>query len=298
MAAARRVGRQMIWAAMKRFEEHALVFRPAAARGVAKFCALIALSAAPAHGETLRAHYSLSLIGLSIGSASASGVIEARNYRVDISTKTTGLANLINNTKVAATASGVLAAAGPAPASYANSTSNSNESRIVRMSLNANVVRVLEVNPEPWDASVRVPVSESARRHIVDPVSALIMAVPPGEPLTGPSACNRTIPVFDGVTRFDVRLSYMGARNVQTKGYAGPVTICSARYTPIAGHRTDSSATKYMAENHEMDVWLAPMPDAHVVVPYHIDIRTSAGMLVIDAAEFQIGQRQASSGAR
>jgi hypothetical protein len=50
-----------------------------------------------------------------------------------------------------------------------------------------------------------------------------------------------------------------------------------------------------MAENRDMNVWLAPLPEAHVVVPLHIDIRTGAGQLVIDASEFQIGQRRADS---
>jgi hypothetical protein len=258
--------------------------------------ALFLLAPPPVKSETLRAHYSLSLLGFSIGNASASGVIEPRNYKIDIAMRTTGLAKMINNTKGSASASGALLHEGPAPAAYANTMSNSNETRTVRMSLGSNAVRSVEVTPPPWDAAYRIPVNESATRNIVDPVSALIMSVPDGQPLTGPSACNRTIPVFDGVTRFDVRLSYVDTRSVRTRGYAGPVSVCSARYTPISGHRPDSSSTRYMAENGDMDVWLAPLPNARAVVPYHIDIRTSAGMLTIDAAEFQIGQRQAYSG--
>lgn len=267
-----------------------------ARRRVAPLCGLAALCAQPAVAETLRAHYALSLMGLSIGSAFASGVVEPQAYRVDIAMRTTGLANLVNSTKGSAMAMGGLTTGGPSPASYANTTSNSDETRTVRMSLSGNTVRAVEVKPAPWDTAARVPVSETARKHIVDPVSALIMSVPPGEELTGPAACNRTIPVFDGVTRFDVQLSYAGARTAQTKGFTGPVTVCAARYTPIAGHRPDSASTRFMAENHDMSVWLAPLPNAHVVVPIHIDIRTAAGMLVIDAAEFQIGQHQASSG--
>jgi hypothetical protein len=257
-------------------------------------CLTLAL-ASPVYAETLRAQYSLSLIGFSIGSAFASGVIEPRNYKVDIAVHTSGLANLISNTKAAATASGALSQGGPAPANYANTMSVSSETRIVRMSLGANSVRALEVLPEPWDAAIRVPVSESNKRNILDPVSALIMSVPDGKALTGPAACDRNIPVFDGIVRFDVRLSYIDTKIVRTKGYAGPVSVCSVRYTPISGYRPDSSSTKYMAENHEMAVWLAPLPNARVLVPYRIDVQTSAGMLTIDAAEFQIGQRQALS---
>jgi hypothetical protein len=260
----------------------------------AALCAL-ALASTPVCAETLKANYSLSLIGFSIGNAVASGVIEPRSYKVDIAMRTSGLANLINNTKGSASASGILSHAGPAPANYANTMSNSNETRIVRMSLGSNTVRALEVRPEPWDAAVRIPVTESNKRNILDPVSALIMSVPEGQAMTGPAACNRNIPVFDGVTRFDVRLSYVDTKIVRTKGYAGPVSVCSVRYTPISGHRPDSNSTRFMAENNDMAVWLAPLPNAHVLVPYRIDIHTSAGMLTIDAAEFQIGQRQALS---
>ena len=275
------------------------LFQGAAARrrlaGAALTCAALACAAAcpGASAETIKAHYSVSLIGLSIGSASASGVIEPQSYRVDIGLRTTGLANLVNSAKGAATATGALAELGPVPATYANSTANATETRTVRMALAANAVRALEVKPEPWDAPVRIPVTDSNKRNIVDPVSALIMRVPEGAPLVGPAACNRAIPVFDGVTRFDVQLSYVETRNARTRGYIGPVSVCAARYTPISGHRPDSASTKFMAENGDMSVWLAPLPNAHVVVPLRIDMRTAAGMLVIDASEFQIAQRQA-----
>ena len=151
------------------------------------------------------------------------------------------------------------------------------------------------MKPEPWDAAQRLPVNAEHKQHIIDPVSALIMSVPAGQELVGPTACNRTIRVFDGVTRFDVQLRYVETRTAKTKGFAGPVSVCAAHYTPIAGHRPDSTVTKYMAENQEMSVWLAPLAEAHVVAPLRIDIKTSAGMLSIEAVEFNIARRQASS---
>jgi hypothetical protein len=257
-------------------------------------CAGISV-AGGARGETLRAHYALSLMGLPIGSAYANGSLEPRAYRVEIGMRTTGLANLVNNTKGAASASGGMTPGGPQPASYANTTSNSDETRTVRMALSGNTVRSVEVRPAPWDIEARVPVDEDAKRHILDPVSALIMSVPPGEAMTGPSACNRTIPVFDGVTRFNVTLYYAGEQTIDARGYSGPVAVCTARYMPIAGHRPDSASTRYMTNNRDMTVWLAPLPEAHVVVPIYMDIGTAAGKLIIEAAEFQIGQRRAQS---
>jgi hypothetical protein len=262
-------------------------------RASAVLAALLSCAGA-AQAETIKAHYALTLMGLSIGSAFASGVVD-RNYRIDISMRTTGLANLVSNTKGAATASGGLSAVGPSPSAYANTTSNEDDVRTVRMSLAGNAVRMVEVKPEPWDADQRIPVTDGNKKRVVDPVSALIMSVAQGQELAGPAACNRTIAVFDGVTRFDVALAYAGEHVASTKGFSGPVAVCSARYTPIAGHRPDSKSTRYMAENRDMNVWLAPLPEARAWVPIHIDIKTAAGDLVIDASEFQIGSKRADS---
>ena len=42
-------------------------------------------------------------------------------------------------------------------------------------------------------------------------------------------------------------------------GYSGDVLVCAARYNPIAGHRTGRKSTQFMADNKDMEVWLAPV---------------------------------------
>ncbi|NDA46655.1 MAG: DUF3108 domain-containing protein [Alphaproteobacteria bacterium] len=279
--------------ALRRLRDHIRSTRDA---GVALGVLSCLFSINSAQAETLKAHYGMTLMGLSIGTAYASGYVEPKAYRIEIGMRTTGLANLVNSAKGAATATGAMSLMGPSPAAYSNSITNSEETRTVRMSLSGNAVRAVDIRPEPWDLPARVPLGDTARRHVVDPVSALIMSVPAGQELSGPAACERTISVFDGVTRFDVSLSYAGSQTVEAKGYAGPVVVCTARYTPIAGHRPDSASTRYMSENHDIHVWLAPLPETHVVLPIHIDIGTAAGELSIDASEFTLGQRRADSG--
>jgi Protein of unknown function (DUF3108) len=251
----------------------------------------VALIAPAASAESIRATYALSLMGIPIGVASAAGFIDAHAYKLEIAMRTSGLATLVNSSKGAATATGKFAADGPSPATFAHTIANSGEMRTVRMALADKSVRQVEVNPEPWDAAVRLPVTEEQKRRVFDPVSALIMAVPAGEQLVGPSACNRTIPVFDGIARFDVHLSYVEMRSVHTRGYMGPVSVCSARYLPISGHRPDSQSTKFMAENREISVWLAPLSSARVVFPLRIDLRTAVGMMSIEASDFQVGAK-------
>ncbi len=47
-----------------------------------------------------------------------------------------------------------------------------------------------------------------------------------------------------------------------------------------------------MAENRDLEVWLAPVEQAHVVVPYYIKVGTKSGTLVIQAVDFHIAQQR------
>ena len=194
---------------------------------------------------------------------------------------------MVSNVKLALAATGSLRKGGLAPSTYATTSANSIGSRTVRMSLDCGNVKAVEIFPPFEDKEGRIPVTEANKRNIVDPTSALIMPVPEGESLVGPAACDRTIQVYDGYVRFDVALHYVGVRDVSVKGYSGPVSVCSARYIPIAGHKRDSKSTKFMAENRDIEAWLAPLERAHVVVPLHVALMTLAGDAVIDAVDFR-----------
>jgi hypothetical protein len=146
----------------------------------------------------------------------------------------------------------------------------------------------VDITPPFEDKPDRVPVRDKDKRGIVDPVGAFIIAVPGADPLVGPAACSRTIPVFDGFTRFDVRLAYVGQRRVTATGYSGPVAVCALRYVPIAGHRPDRPGTKFMAENKNIEMWLAPIESARVLLPYRISVKTMIGTAVIEASEFKV----------
>jgi hypothetical protein len=243
----------------------------------------------------VRARYSVSLLGLPIGTATANGSIDASAYKIQIDTKLTGLAAVMSSFKAAMASSGAIGASGPLPAAYASTTATDKETRTLRMALDAGNVKGLEIAP-PWidPRPGRIPVTDADKRHILDPISAMFLPVRAGESPTGPAACNRSIPIFDGYSRFVVTMSYVGQRQVKTRGYNGPVAVCAARYVPVSGHRPDRKATKFMAENKQIEAWLAPVGGANVVVPLHVSMATMAGTAVINAEEFTVGDSQAA----
>lgn len=272
---------------MADFKRKASLRTPFRALGLAS--ALVFVSGAiSVFADEFRARYTVTLMGFHIGEAAAVGSLGPANYRIDLNAKLTGIAAMVSNIKLALAATGALRKSGPAPSTYATTSANSIGSRTVRMSLDAGNVKAVEIFPPFEDKEGRIPVTEANKRNIVDPTSALIMPVPEGEPLVGPAACDRRIPVYDGYVRFDVALHYVGVRDVSVKGYSGPVSVCSARYIPISGHKRDSKSTKFMAENRDIEAWLAPIERAHVVVPLHVALMTLAGDAVIDAVDFSV----------
>ena len=86
------------------------------------------------------------------------------------------------------------------------------------------------------------------------------MAVPGTGDLIGPAACNRTLPIFDGGVRFDITLAFTGDPAGQGRR-ATPARWRSVRRATSRspGHRPDRPATKFMTDNKEMEVWLAPV---------------------------------------
>lgn len=262
---------------------------------------LLVPSAGPAlaNAERLDVKYSVRMIGLPLGSAGLSANLDPANYNIEVSARLAGLATIVSRAEGVAQSSGAISQGRLVPRAYATTSSNSKETRTVRMSMTAGAVRAVDIAPPLEPHPRRVPVTEAHKRGVVDPLSALVMPVAGRGPLTGPAACDRTLPVFDGYARFDVRLSYAGARDIRTPAYSGPVAVCTARYTAISGHREDRASTKYMENNRNMEVWLMPVESARVVTPYKISVATQMGTVVIEATKVSFatsgdGSRSAS----
>jgi hypothetical protein len=257
-------------------------------RGAAFVAAAWSCGSVDARAEMLHATYNVSLVGLQIGVANLDANLTPTSYAIDARAKITGLAYWFSRARGASSGQGAIVNNRVVPATFATIASNASMTRTIRMSLSANAVKDVDITPPFDEKPDRVPLTEKDEQGVVDPVGAVVMPVPAKGPLVGPDSCDRKIPVFDGYTRFDVDLTYVGQREVSTKGYKGPVAVCAVRYTPIAGQRRDRPATKFMADNKDLEVWLAPVAGAHVLMPFRISARPMIGMTVIEASEFRL----------
>jgi Protein of unknown function (DUF3108) len=258
------------------------------------FAVFAAAALAPAVGaraDVLHASYSVSLIGLPIGAADLNAELSPTSYSIRADARLTGLAKLFANARGASAGQGSIVGGHVSPATFATIAASSNMTRTIRMAIAGNAVTGVDIAPPFVDKPDRVPLGPHDEQNIVDPVGAVVFPAPASGPLVSPAACNRRIPVFDGYTRFDIDLTYVGERNAKAKGYDGPVAVCSIRYVPISGHSRDRPATKFMAENKDLEVWLAPIARDRLLIPFRVSARTMIGTTVIEASEFRVDDK-------
>jgi hypothetical protein len=247
---------------------------------------------ADARADVLHASYRVSLIGLPIGAVNLYADLTPTSYSIAGDAKVTGIAKLfVANAHGASAGKGAIVQGRVSPASFATIAADSHMTRTIRMALAGNAVTGIDISPPFQDKPDRIPLGPGDKRGVVDPVGAVILPAPASGPILSPAACNRKVPIFDGYTRFDITLSYVGERTVSAKGYDGPVVVCAARYVPISGHQPDRPATKFMADNKDLEVWLAPIASDHVLFPFRVSVRTMIGTTVVEAQEFRLDEK-------
>jgi hypothetical protein len=133
-----------------------------------------------------------------------------------------------------------------------------------------------------------VPVTQTNRQGIVDPLTAMLFFAAAGEGLAR-DVCRHTLPVFDGQQRYDLKLAFKRMDKVTAeKGYAGPVVVCSVSYEPLAGHRPSTPLIKYLSEGREMEMALAPVAGTRLLAPFRMLVESALANLVIEANQFEV----------
>lgn len=259
----------------------------------------VAAAGAQAADMTLKADYLITIAGITIGKVNAEGRFTDSGYAATISGQTYGISRFVSDAHAVLAGNGRIRGSHIAPASYNLDTDEKGFRTHVSMAMRAGAIVNLSTAPHLMPYPDRVPVTPNHKRDVVDPVGAFVAVVNQPVATTGPSACNRTVRVFDGWQRYDVKLSFKGSKHVNNSSgaYSGEVFVCGARYVPVAGHRPGRDSVQYMADNKRLEVWLAPVDGTRVLIPYRILIGTQVGDLVIISRDFTVSatERQASA---
>ena len=262
------------------------------------FTLITATAGDRAHAEgNLDASYIISFARIPVGEITATAVFGQSEYAMSAQARAGGvLKALLVDGEASFSTQGTIKDGHPVPTTFTSKIVSNAETLDVTMVLDEGG-NVKELTATPPPSSDRVPVTNSNRQGIVDPLTALLFsAAAAGEGLSQ-EACRLTLPIFDGHQRYDLKLAFKRMDEMKAeKGYAGPVVVCSVRYEPIAGHRANISLVKYLSEGREMEIALAPIAGTRLLAPFRLSVVSTLANLMIEAIRFEAIMAPAPAG--
>jgi hypothetical protein len=239
--------------------------------------------------STVNAVYHLSWLGVNIGDFKIRSSITNRQYSMqanaDVSVffgtfKWQGVTN----------SRGLMTANGPIPQNYTFRYSTNNRSESVELRFQQRMVQDIIINPPQHPGSRHVPITAAHLQNVVDPLSAIVLLSQARLNRRGGDACDKRLPIFDGKTRYDLVLTPKGTRSIGGAGkLRGTAYVCGVHYVPIAGHKMGKhNENDYATGNTGIEVWLVPVPEAGLLVPYYVHVPTPAGTASMVTAKFDV----------
>ncbi|MEZ5890934.1 MAG: DUF3108 domain-containing protein [Xanthobacteraceae bacterium] len=241
---------------------------------------------AAAQGK-LDARYTASLAGIPIGRGAWVIDISNGKYVAAASGMTVGLVRLFASGQGSGAARGSVRNGHFNPSTYASSIVYDQRAEDLRIVLQNGTVKDVSINPQPPPHPDRIPVPDAHRRGVVDPMTAALIRVAGRDDPVSAEACQRTIAIFDGRMRYDLKLAFKRLESVRAhRGYEGPVVVCAVQFFPMSGYVPHRHSIIYLKDLRDAEVWLAPVAGTRVLVPYKFLLPTSFGLGVLEATQF------------
>jgi uncharacterized protein DUF3108 len=257
----------------------------------ASLAATLAFIAGPAHAQGgLEAAYTISAARIAVGSATLSGRIGPEEYAISMSGRTGGLLRVLTSGEGSMTVTGTVSAGKLSPLRYTSKTTADDDTLAVTMTFKDGNVSELEATAPPAGDD-RVALTPEHRRQVLDPLTALLVPAA----ADGETVCRRTLPIFDGRRRYDLKLAFKRIEQVKAEaGYAGPAVICAVAFEPIAGHRRASPLLSFLTDGRDVEMALAPIVGTGVLAPFRIAATYMLGNVVMQATRFEAASTNAS----
>jgi hypothetical protein len=231
----------------------------------------LAASALPAHAESFRADYSVTLLGLPVAKARFDSTFTDDRFVIEGSLQSSGLARIFDRTRGTTRVEGAIHRGEVRPRAFRSNYESGRKKSRTTIRFARGGVSSYENTPEPRRGNTWVPVSESHLRAALDPLSStLIRTDDPAK------VCNRTVSIFDGEMRADLRLTPRAAPK------DGRVT-CDARFVPVSGYRKGRKQIDFLQNESRITISFARLGGTGFYTPVDASIGTQIGTLRVTA---------------
>jgi hypothetical protein len=244
------------------------------------------VSAAHAFAQgSIEAAYAISIARIPVGTLTMSFIAKETEYSISGSARVTGAVRVLSNGEGSSIARGAIKDGNLIPRTFESKSTFEGDPPEVKMAFEDGNVAKLEVPPLGQD---RVPLTAAHLVGVIDPLSALLIPAPQtSEGLTAQPCQGRTLSIFDGALRYDLKLNFKRLDKIEAKeGYTGPVLVCGVSLVPIGGHQESNTLLKFFT-SREMEALLAPVTFMRAVMPVRVVVESMLVNLVVRATRFE-----------
>jgi len=226
-----------------------------------------------------RTDYSIRLSGLPVATATFRTEFNGNRYVISGTLQSAGLTDIFSSTKGTTSVSGIVSRDRLRATRYSVNYSSGKRSRAIDVTFhNGNVIEA-SMKPPRRKPKNWVPVTNADMRSVLDPISGLIIPA-------GSRICPKTLPIFDGESRLDLKLTSKGTKPYSTKGFEGEAVVCGLRFVPKSGYRKGRDDVEYLRKLSTMEIWFAKAEGANVYAPVYVQIPTRLGSVTVSATRF------------
>ena len=255
------------------------------AAGLAFAPVVAAAGAALAQGK-LEASYTISVARIPVGNITFSAGIGAADYTISMTGRASGVLRVLASGEATSFTVGTIRDGRLTPSRYTSRATADDDTLDVTMTFEDGNVKDLTVSAPP-PAPDRVDAGEDLRRQVVDPLTAILIPAPDGG--VAEAACQRTLAIFDGRRRYDLKLAFKRIDTVKAeRGYAGPAVVCAVAFQPIAGHRRSSPLVNFLSEGRDVEMTFVPIAGARVLAPFRVTVVNMLGNIMVQASRFEV----------
>lgn len=192
-----------------------------------------ALLAPRADARELDLSYAIYFGGFSVAEFDSRIEYSAADYRVTTRARSTGILDYFFPIEVTSEGVGLLAEGRVRPGMFRSTGTYDGEPRRISLKSRTGVPPEVSIHP-PRDPEKRDAVPEALQLGTVDPYAAVVALAlkSDGHP------CEAELPVFNGRTRTDFRLTRAGTDSLLKTDYSafsGPADVCEVKYETLAG---------------------------------------------------------------
>ncbi|MBV2141986.1 DUF3108 domain-containing protein [Falsochrobactrum sp. TDYN1] len=232
--------------------------------------------------DLYRTEYEISIFGLSLARSAIETTVKGAAYSVNGRFMTSGIARIFDDTDGTVHVGGRSVAGKVMPSRFDLAYKHGRKSKSTKIRFaNGNVMSAENMPPvkkrNPW-----VETTPGDLLDVSDPISVMMI---PAKNLR--SVCDRTLNIFDGQTRADIKLSFNGTQAFTTRGFTGETVICSAKFVPIAGYQKGKKAINYLSKRSKITISFATLGNSGIYAPVVAHIGTQLGTLKIQATRFE-----------